>query len=131
LILSFFGVSALSLLLQYFVFLLMLAKAAERLPNDGAILLPAVHGDLLLVLAASFVLLAPATFVIGVLITHRIAGPVYRFETWLKQVIAGEVRTDCKLRDGDELTELCELLNRATASLRADARDEDRPRKVA
>lgn len=131
LILAFFGVSTLSLVLQYLVFLRVLAGAAEKLPNDGPILVPALHGDLWLVLALSFGLLAPATFVIGVLVTHRIAGPVYRFETWLKQVLAGETRADCKLRDGDELTDLCELLNQATATLRAGQSDRDTPRKAA
>lgn len=131
LILTFFGVSTLSLVLQYLVFLRVLSSAADKLPNDGPILLPALHGDLWLVLALSFGMLAPATFVIGALATHRIAGPVYRFETWIKQVLAGETRAACKLRDGDELTELCELLNQATASLRAPQSDQDTPRKVA
>jgi hypothetical protein len=128
---AFFGVSALSLVLQYLVFVRVLAAAAQRLPTDGELLMPALHGDLLFVLALSFGLLAPATFVIGVLVTHRVAGPVYRFETWLKQVLAGETRADCRLRQGDELTELCELLNRATATVRAEAHESESPRRAA
>jgi hypothetical protein len=123
---AFFGISALSLVLQYFVFLRVLSHAAEKLPSDGALLLPAVHTDLLLVLGLSFGLLAPATFVIGVLVTHRVAGPLYRFETYLRQVLAGEMRAPCRLRHGDELNELCELINRATQSARDGAAESKR-----
>jgi len=119
LILTFVGISALSMVLQYLVFLSVLSEAAATLPHDNALMLDRVSNALGLVLLLSFGLLLPATFVVGVLATHRIAGPLYRFERYLTQVIAGETKGDCRLRQGDELVELCDLINRATAPVRA------------
>jgi hypothetical protein len=119
LILTFFGVSALSMVVQYLVFLRVLAAAAARLPNDGTLLVDRVSRDLGLVLLVSFGLLLPLTLLVGVLATQRVAGPIYRFETYLTQILAGETSGECRLRQGDELTELCELINQSTAPLRA------------
>ena len=63
-------------------------------------------------------LLLPATFAVGLLVTHRLIGPIYRFEKYLAQVIAGETREPCRIRKGDELVELCDLINRATEPVR-------------
>lgn len=38
---------------------------------------------------------------------------------FLGEIIRGEKPDDCRLRKGDELQDLCRLLNRATAELRA------------
>lgn len=112
---SFFGIAALALLLQYLAFLWMVADAAVDMPAVAA----AVAANAAWVLAGSFALLLPLTLLVGVLMTHRIAGPVYRLETFLKQVESGEAREDCRLRKGDELQELCALVNQATAARRA------------
>lgn len=112
---SFFGIAALALLLQYLAFLWMVADAAVDMPALAAA--AAVNAGW--VLAGSFAVLLPLTLLVGVLITHRIAGPVYRLETFLKQVESGEAREECRLRKGDELQELCALVNHATAARRA------------
>jgi hypothetical protein len=36
-------------------------------------------------------------------------------------VLAGSAREDCRLRQGDELNELCGLINQVTATARAQA----------
>ena len=77
-------------------------------------------------LAVSFGLFLPLTFCIGVLVTFRIAGPVYRFEQYLKQVSRGEQLGPCKIRDGDEFQGLCDLINEATRHLR-EAPAEEQP----
>jgi len=51
----------------------------------------------------------------------RIAGPLYRFETYLRSIIRGEEPRDMKLRRGGALQELCELLKRALEVTRAAA----------
>ena len=78
---------------------------------------------------ASFAVVMPLSFAVGVLITFRVAGPVYRLERFLSEVLRGEKPADCRLRKGDELHELCALMNRATAGLRAraDGSDADSP----
>ena len=60
----------------------------------------------------------PLTFLVGVLTTFRIAGPVYRFEQFLAAVRRGERPSDFHLRKGDELTDLAALINEATGPLR-------------
>ena len=66
----------------------------------------------------SAALFLPLVFAVGVLTTFRFAGPVYRFEQFLKNVIAGKAPADCRLRKGDHLQDFCQLLNQATAPLR-------------
>ena len=118
LILVFAGMCAFSLTLQYILFTSILARAATSLPNDGLLLLEQVTDLLVAGFFASFGVLLPLAFVIGVLTTHRFAGPVHRFETFLGEVLAGRESQACELRKGDELGELCDLLNQATAQQR-------------
>jgi hypothetical protein len=118
---SFLGVALLALSLQYMVFLRVLADTALSLPHDGAALMADAPRRLGFVFTVSVVVLLPATFVVGLLVTHRIVGPIYRFESYLKQVIARKTVEPCRLRSGDELNELCELINGVTEPLRAGA----------
>ncbi len=115
----FLGVSALGFLMQTLIVWLRLAEAAELLPESAGNALMAMLPRLPLeVLLASFGMLLPFTFAIGVLATFRVAGPVYRFEQYLKEVINGTQIGPCKLRKGDDLQQLCELINQATEPLR-------------
>jgi hypothetical protein len=116
---SFLGVAVLALSLQYMVFLRVLAAAALELPHDGAILMGEIAAHLGLVFVVSLLGLLPATFVVGLLVTHRVVGPLYRFETYLAQLLAGDTKEPCRIRKGDELQELCDLINRSTEALRA------------
>ena len=118
--LTFVGLSALSLLLQFVLFQTVLAEAALLLPNDHDVLMGETNGLLLKVLAVSFLVFLPLTFLVGVLTTFRIAGPVYRFEQFLNAVRRGERPKDFRLRKGDELTDLAALINEATSPLRED-----------
>ncbi|MFT7670477.1 MAG: hypothetical protein ACI8X5_003186 [Planctomycetota bacterium] len=92
-----------------------------------------VLSEVMPALSSSFVitmvLLMPVTMVVGVLSTFLVAGPLTRFEMFLKSVKAGENPADCKLRDGDELGEFCALLNDVTRPLREEA-DRDEPQFV-
>lgn len=119
LISAFVGMSALALTLQFLLFTSSLTELAAELPEDGAVLIEHVPAHVQRILLISFLIFLPLTFCVGVLITFRIAGPLYRFEVYLKQVIRGEKPADCRLRRGDELVGLCELINQATAPLRA------------
>ena len=119
--LTFVGLSALSLLLQFVLFQNVLTEAALLLPNDHDVLVGETNGLLLAVLAVSFLVLLPLTFLVGVLATFRIAGPVYRFEQFLAAVRRGERPADFHLRKGDELTDLAALINEATEPLRETA----------
>ena len=119
--LTFVGLSALSLLLQFVLFQNVLTEAALLLPNDHDVLVGETNGLLLAVLAVSFLVFLPLTFLVGVLATFRIAGPVYRFEQFLAAGRRGERPADFHLRKGDELTDLAALINEATEPLRETA----------
>jgi len=103
---------------------------SARMPSDGDILLtqlPEVLGHNLLM---TVLVLVPVMIGVGILVTHRVAGPVYRFEQYLGQIARGEDVGPCVLRDGDELQELCDKLNEAVARLKQE-RDADAPELVA
>jgi hypothetical protein len=123
-ILAFLGVTALALTLQFLLFTSSLARLASELPADGDLLLERVPEQVLVVLLVSALVVLPLTFSVGILITFRIAGPLYRMRRFLDDVAAGRRPAECRLRKGDELQDFCEALNRATAPLRA---AEERP----
>jgi len=118
LMLSFLGISLLALFLQYLVFMRVVTELSVELPNDGNLLMSEIPRRLLWVLLLTTGFLLPTTLYVGVLVTRRVAGPIYRFEVFLEQVVRGEKPKDCSLRNGDELKDFCALLNQATAPLR-------------
>lgn len=124
LILASMGIAALGLLFECLLFAACLAEVATYLPQDGPLLLESTPAMLRKVAFISCAGILPLVFIVGLLTTFRIAGPLYRFEVFLKSVIRGERPADCRLRKGDELTGMCELLNLATEPLRR--REEDR-----
>ncbi len=111
LISAFAVVATISLLLQYLLVAQRLSWTAASLPMGGQYLMEETPGILISVLAISFAVLFPLTFAIGVIVTFRVAGPVYRFESYLREVAAGKDPGVLRLRDGDELQHLCGLIN--------------------
>jgi len=116
--LSFAGVALLGLTLQSMLFLTGLTALANELPNDGPVLVEVSIGEVLRILAITAGVVLPLTVGVGILLTFRIAGPVHRIEEFLRAVVRGERPTDFRLRKGDELVDLAELAQRATASVR-------------
>ena len=67
----------------------------------------------------------PALFIVlvllafhSVIISHRIAGPLYRFRSVLKAMAEGDLSVWVRLRPTDYLTEEADLLNETIAALR-------------
>lgn len=56
-------------------------------------------------------------FIVGLIISHRAAGPVYAFEKFLQDLVDGKVRT-LKLRAGDEFPHLEKLAEELTEKLK-------------
>lgn len=56
-------------------------------------------------------LLAPVVAVISILLSHRIAGPLYRIERFLRSVARGDFSERLRLRKRDELKDLAESIN--------------------
>ena len=114
----FVGLSGLGFLMQSLHVGLRLSELAANVPEGGPYLMAVMPELPLEILTVSFGMLLPLTIAVGIMVTFRIAGPIYRFEKFLKQVVSGEQVGPCKLRRGDELEELCELINQATESIR-------------
>jgi hypothetical protein len=68
-------------------------------------------------------LVTPLTFALGVLSVFKVVGPLYRFRLYLRGVADGTEQEPCRIRQGDELQDFCDLLNEVTAPLRAEARE--------
>lgn len=61
------------------------------------------------VIAVGFV---AASFLLGKVLSHRTAGPIYAFEKYLNDILEGKPSRRLKLRAGDEFKHLEELANR-------------------
>jgi len=114
----FVGLSALGFLLQSLHVGLRLSELAANVPEGGTYLMAVMPELPLEILLVSFGMLLPLTVAVGILVTFRIAGPIYRFEKYLESVIKGEEVGPCRIRKGDEFQELCELINQATVGMR-------------
>lgn len=118
LVASFVGLSVLALALQFILLAAMLTNVAGELPQDGPFLMQELPSMLTWVLVLSIGLCLPFTFCVGVIVTFRIAGPVYRMRKHLEAIARGEEPGECRLRKEDELQDLCQTLNLAMSALR-------------
>lgn len=116
------GLVLLGLMLQHLVYLRELAQLAEGLPHDGERVLEKAPGLGLLAILQTVGLILPLTVLVGAVSTFRLAGPIYRFEKHLGAIARGEDPGPCRIRNGDELTELCDAINGAVKTLRAQQR---------
>lgn len=58
-------------------------------------------------------------FVVALFISHRLAGPIYRFEKSAQEIGSGNLTHRVSLRTGDELLELQEEFNAMVSSLQS------------
>ncbi len=72
----------------------------------------------LLLIGSGFLLLV-LLFVMGIIITHRIVGPVHKMKRLLRRVSTGRLVIEERLRKGDELEDLFDTFLQMTYSLRA------------
>jgi hypothetical protein len=120
LVLVFLATASLAALVQALVVTFLLTRLVREVPSDGLVL----SSELIEILAKSLLVtaavLVPLTVAVGVWSTHRIVGPLHSFlRTDLTELASGGRPGPCRVRQEDELQDLCELLNRATEPLRA------------
>ncbi len=113
LILTFVGLACVASLFQVILLNRAVTFVAAQMPRDGGVLLGELPGVLRSSVLLSLSVLVPVTIGVGLVLTHRLAGPIYRFETYLRGIVSGEQNGRCKIRDGDELQVFCVLLNDA------------------
>jgi len=129
--LSFLAMSAAALLFQFVAFTLAASSAASQLPNDGDVFLTSSTVFLVRAFVVSACVVLPATAIAGIAITNRVAGPVHRFEQHLLGVLEEGRDEPCRIRHGDQLQDLCALINRATAERRSGDELEPQRREAA
>ena len=115
---AFFGAACIAVVLSMIMLNRAVLTISDKVTVDEAALATEWSGILMSNMLVTFAVLAPILIGIGILVTFRIAGPLYRFEVFLKQVAAGEKPEPCRIRAGDELHDFCELLNTVTEPLR-------------
>jgi Methyl-accepting chemotaxis protein len=64
-----------------------------------------------LALIRNLLFISPLIFILGLLFSHKIAGPVYRIEKTLGDISKGNLGLKIRLRDGDELVDLAYTIN--------------------
>lgn len=65
------------------------------------------------------ILTATAASIVVLLMTHRVVGPMYRFEKYAEKVGSGEISSDLKIRKKDQFQNLVGAFNKMTQDLGA------------
>ena len=65
----------------------------------------------------SMLIISPFVGFLGIYLSHKIAGPIYRIEKSLASMTQGDISFKIRLRRGDEMVSLADSINRLTESL--------------
>ena len=118
LVLIFLILGIVCVLLQFTMLSRTLTELAMKQPGGGLAMIITVSAVLWKHLFITLCMLVPLNLLVGILVTFRIAGPIYHFEKHLLRIAEGEDPGPCRLRKWDDLQELCEAINLAVDALR-------------
>jgi nitrogen fixation/metabolism regulation signal transduction histidine kinase len=93
-----------------------LAKNAETLKARQTSVLVTIFGGLLLLVLALGVL--------GIVFTHKVAGPIFKMKRHLRHIRAGQLKEPAPLRRGDDLQDFFDEMCGAIRSLRERERED-------
>lgn len=111
---TFVAVGCVAILFQVILMNQSVLQLGRSLGNPGEQVIRQGPSMLLRTLLITMAVLIPVTLGIGILVTHRVAGPAYRMRSYLESVAENGVPDyPCKVREGDELQDLCEQVNQA------------------
>jgi len=97
----------------YFTIWSGISSGELKTAADLAMIFDKVNHDLMIWIPIFFVLIAIAS----IFVSHRIAGPIYRFEQSAKAIASGDLVSRIHLRKGDELHDLADTFNIMTKQL--------------
>ena len=117
-----FGVGAISAYTVYYQSMVFLGgKLASVYPQGRLVaIVKSVNTQILF----SLLLITPLVIVIGLVLSHRIAGPIHRLEKCLAGIADGDITTYITLRKRDELKSLADGINLVIKSLRGKVTEE-------
>ena len=72
----------------------------------------------------SVILVSPLVAIIAILLSHRIAGPIYRIESFLTSMASGNLAYRLTLRQGDEFMNIADKINLLIDSLKSTIGDQ-------
>ena len=112
---KFVGLSLAALLCQFLFMGILLTNVMRGFPGAESILpeVPTIVFKTVLFMA---ILQLPVLFM-GLILTFRVAGPIYRFESYLRALARGEHGGPCKIRDKDEFGFLNDAINEVAAKM--------------
>lgn len=122
----FLFLSCISALFQVVLLNRSIMSLSSLMETDGDILLGELPSLLFSNMVMTLGVLLPMMLLVGILVTHRVAGPIYRFEQHLGAIARGENPGICRIREGDELQSLCDTINAAVDTLREDGESESK-----
>jgi hypothetical protein len=108
------SVAVIGLIVQCLTLTQQVVVLASEVPNDREFVLGSLPGMLTTSMFVTLALMLPISLFVGVALTFPVVGPLYRIKTHLRALRDGTATGPCKIRKGDELQDLCDLINDVT-----------------
>ncbi len=108
-----------SLTMYYYIWTLLGEKLANVYPQGRLV---GILKSANLILFTRLGLITPLVFVIAIVLSHRIAGPIYRIKKTLDEISKGDYAKRLHLRKTDELKDVADSINRAIDKLEEKAK---------
>ncbi len=116
---AFAGAAAATSLFQIYLINKTISAVTSSLPPEAGQHIPSV---LTTNVAISIGVLTPVLTLVGLVVTHRVAGPAMRMERYLRALADGKPEGGpCRIRETDELQSLCEAINLALDKAREES----------
>lgn len=112
-----FLTAALCSYIVYYTSMMLLGEKLANVYPQGRLM--AIVNTVNFRILASVILVSPLVALIGILLSHRIAGPIGRMENFLSGVAKGDLTGSLILREGDELIPLADGVNNLVGSLKS------------
>ncbi len=106
----------LSAVITYYILYEQMQKFLTTIPVD---VLYSVASVICLTSLSVLLILLPLVILLGIFMSHKIAGPIMRMEKLLEDVGDGNLNIHIKLRKGDELISLANAINRMVDKLKS------------
>jgi methyl-accepting chemotaxis protein len=122
-----------SVLLAFIVFGLDALWTVSKVVNDNPYLMPLLDiiKRMAPLYAIKMALFMCVVLIVSAVISHRMAGPIYKFEKSCSVVAGGDLTHRVYLRKGDQLMDLQECFNNMAAAMHETAREYEKFRAEA